>query len=393
MKTNEFIPYAKQNINQSDIKSVSKALQSDIITRGPEVANFEGDIAKYCGAKYAVAFSSGTEALVAACFAAEITPYDRLICSANSFVASATCAMRFGAKVILADIDKETGCPLLDTLIAPLSDPLSRGKHMLMPVHYGGIACDMKALNMQIKTPDTVIIEDACAALGSIYPSGERVGSCAYSQMTTFSFHPAKTITTGEGGMVLTNEKKYDERLRAYRNNGITKDPEKLSIPSPGPWYFESQFIGANNNFTEMQAALGKSQFKRLGRTLEKKRKLAAKYRKELSDLPHVQLFPERYDLESALNIFFIRLDFSEINISKKELMEELYENGIGTQVHYIPIYRHPFFINVYGDLKDNFPNMEAFYNEALTLPMYADLNDSQVMKICKLVKELSSKP
>ena len=194
--------------------------------------------------------------------------------------------------------------------------------------------------------------------------------------------------------MVLTNDSKLEERLKSYRNNGITKDPEKLRHSSPGPWYFESQLIGVNNNFTEMQAALGRSQLKRLSKNLEKRHKLAKKYRSELSNIEYISLPNERYDQESAQNIYFIRIDFSKVKIDKSTLMEKLHEKGVGTQVHYIPIYRHPFFTDLYGDLKHQYDQMELFYSQALTLPLYYDLNEHEVEEICNLLKGLlSNKP
>ncbi len=387
-----FIPYAKQHISQADIRAVTKALSSNMVTRGPEVTHFEEEVAKFCGAKFAVALNSGTEAIAAAMFAAEASPHDHVVTSANTFIASATAAMRWGCRVHPVDLDLSTGNLSLENLERHLERPLSRGKIILEPVHYGGIPCDMRALDQMIRREDVVVIEDACAALGATYPSGEKVGSCAYSHMTVFSFHPAKSITTGEGGMVLTNSLELAERLRRYRNNGIVREEDKLQHAKPGPWYFESQELGINGNFTDFQAALGRSQLKRLRKGLEKKCKLVKKYREELSDCSLISFAPEETDSLSAHNLLAVRIDFDSCAIDKPALIRQLHEKGIGTQVHYIPIHHHPIFEKHFGNFRESLPQAETFYERTLSLPLFLDLTETQVKTVVKALKESLAK-
>lgn len=385
----DFLPYAKQVISQADMKSVAKALASGMITRGPEVKRFEEEIAKYCGAKFAVAFPNGTEALAAACYAAEVSPFDRIVTSPNTFIATATCGLRHGATVSLVDIEQDSGNVAMDALLEKAEKPFSRGKYVLIPVHYAGVACDMHKLNAQIKNPSTVVIEDGCAALGGSYPTGEKIGSCAFSQMCTFSFHPAKSITTGEGGMVTTNQMHFYERLLLYRNNGVVRDQEKLQKSSPGPWYYEVQDVCVNNNFTDFQAALGTSQLKRLPKMLEKRKKLVYAYQKHLEGVEHLEFVSKGEVERSAHNLFVITLDFEALGIDRKNLMERLKEKNIGTQVHYLPVHLHPVYKDRYGDVSHALPHANAFYNKALTLPLFYDLTESQVEYVANSLKSI----
>lgn len=381
---NKFIPYAHQSIDQSDIESVSQALSGDMITRGPKVEEFEKTLASYCGAQYAVAFNSGTTALFAACFAAEVGPFDRILTSPNSFVATVSCAAHFRATPVFIDIDRNTGNIDLNQLKLNLEYQTTRGRNLILPVHFSGIPVDMQKIDYMITEPNTLIIEDAAHALGSTYADGQKVGSCAYSDMTIFSFHPAKTITTGEGGMVTTNNPKYYERLILYRNNGMVKNPE-----NPEPWFYEVQAITGNFNFTEMQAALGLSQFKRLDQFIAKRRELMALYREKLKDHPHVRLFTPEYDAHTAFHLCVAQIDFEACKTDRVTVMQNLKERGIGTQVHYIPIYRFPFFAKRSGDISPFFPQMEAYYASALSLPLYYDLTPADVEHVVKALKEL----
>ena len=264
MKTLPFLPYAKQSIDEQDIQAVGKALSAEWITRGPLVEAFEKEFASYCNAAYAVAFSSGSAALAAAYFAAQVGPSDRLISTPNTFIATVGAAMQYGAQPLFIDIDRKTGGIDLEQLIFNANQPLSRGRPILAPVHFAGIPVDMEELDRHLTNPDVVVIEDAAHAIGSNYPrQGPKVGSCAWSQMTMFSFHPAKTITTGEGGLVTTNDSELCRRLKLFRNNGIERDPQYLE-GEPAPWYYEVHALTNNFNFTEGQAALGSSQLRRI---------------------------------------------------------------------------------------------------------------------------------
>ena len=388
MKTTSFLPRGKHSISEKDIQEVVAVLKSESITRGPKVEEFENAAASYCGAKYAVAFSSGTSALMAAYHAAELNPYDRLITTPNTFAATVGAGIRYGATPVFVDIERNTGNLELSQIEHNINYESTRGRTILVPVHFSGIPVDMCRLEQMIAEPYTVTIEDAAHALGSSYPSGEKVGSCTYSAMTTFSFHPAEQITTGEGGMVTTNDDELCHRLKKFRNNGIeTAAPYLEGEPSPG--YYEVQEITGNFNFTEIQAALGLSQLKRLDKIAAKRRALVAAYRERLKDTPHLRLFTSQYDDITAYQLFVVQIDFNAYDTTRAEVMRKLTEEGIGTQVHYIPVYRHPFFTKGSGDIREYFPNMEAYYSQALSLPLFYDLTTDDVDRIVKKLKKV----
>ncbi len=387
MESKKFYPYGRQSINKEDVEEVITALNSNWITRGPTVQQFEKNFAEYCGAKYAVSFSSGTAALMASGFAAELGSFDKVITTPNTFVATAVPAIQAKAKTVFVDIDRNSGCLDLDLVKLNLEYQSTRGKLVIMPVHFAGIAVDIAALNEAIDDPNTIIIEDAAHALGSKYPDGQKVGSCAHSQMTIFSFHAVKNITTGEGGMVTTNSLDCYERLQRFKSNGIVRDEDDKT---QDPGYYEVLDITGNYNITDFQAALGISQLKRLDQMVNKRRKLMNAYRNFLAKVPHIKLFSDRYDKNTAFHLMVLQIDFEAYNKTRREVMEKLMEKGIGTQVHYIPLYRQPFFKNELGDLSGNFPEMEKYYSQALTLPLFYDLEIDDVSYICEsLIKIL----
>jgi UDP-4-amino-4,6-dideoxy-N-acetyl-beta-L-altrosamine transaminase len=384
----DFIPYARQSIDSDDIREVGNALASQTITRGPKVEAFENAIAQYCDAKYAVAFSSGTSAYIAACRAANIGQNDRFLTTPNTFIATSGAAILCGASPIFIDIARETGNMNLELLAHNMNVPSTRGKTVVAPVHFAGIAVDMQKLDSLIRHPDTVVIEDAAHALGSLYPDGQKVGCCAWSHMTMFSFHPAKTITTGEGGMITTNDESLYLRLKRIRNNGIVREASELE-GEPNPWYYEVHEVTNNYNFTEMQAALGLSQLARIDNFISHRRHLVGLYREKLKDFSAVRLMTAAYDLKTAFHLFCVQIDFKAYKTSRKEVMEKLMERGIGTQVHYIPLYRHPCLKKQSGDISEYFPEMEAYYAEALSLPLYYDLNEANIDRIVGALKSV----
>lgn len=390
MNTNPFLPYARQSIDSADIAAASQALEGPIITRGPKVEAFEDAIAKYCGAKYGVAFNTGTTALIAACHAAEVGPYDRMITTPNTFVASVTAGMRRGCTPIFVDIDRKTGNLNVEQAGINLEQKFSRGRHIILPVHFAGIAVDMCKLDSMIQNPDTVVIEDAAHALGSTYPDGQKVGCCAWSHMTIFSFHPAKTITTAEGGMVMTNDEELAHRLKRFRNNGIEREPGRLEVETP-PFdgYYEVKEMTGNYNFTEFQAALGLSQLNRIDQFIAKRQELMALYRQLLQNVPHVQLFTSEYDSRTAFHLCVVQIDFAAYNTTRGHVVSQLKERNIGTQVHYIPVYHHPFFNKPLGDISSYFPEMETYYAQALTLPLYYDLTKEDVERVVSNLQEV----
>lgn len=387
MNDETFLPYAKPFLNENDSFEMVKSLESYIITRGPIVESFEKAIADYCNVKYAVAFSSASSALMATYFAAKIGPQDKVITSPNTFVATVGGAMQRGAVPIFLDIDRKNGNLDMEQLEGTLSKPLSRGRMCITPVHFAGFSVDMQKMDRLIQNPDVIIIEDAAQALGSCYPTGEKVGSCCWSQMTVFSFHPAKILTTGEGGMVTTNDEELYRRLKRFRNNGIENDPQYLEEKS-APWYYEVNDLTGNFNFTEFQAALGLSQLSRLDQFIEKRRQLMNFYRSLLKDIPHLQLLQEDQDSYTAYHLCVVQIDFDAFKTTRAKVMNKLREKNIGTQVHYIPLYRHPYFKKVCGDIIDYFPQTEAYYSQALSLPLYSSLEIQDVKRVVKELKK-----
>lgn len=385
---NKFIPYAKQSIDESDISAVADAMRGVTITRGSKVEEFEKAVADYCSVKYAVAFSSGAAALLAACHAANVSKYDRVITTPNTFVATVTAGWHCGAEPLFIDIDRATGNLDLNLVEHNADYSSSRGHNIYIPVHFSGIPVDIKKLEGMVKDPDAVIIEDAAHALGSCYSDGQKVGCCAWSNMTIFSFHPAKNITAGEGGMVLTYDEELYHQLRRFRNSGIELDPGRLSS-HPYPGYYEVIQAGGNYHMTDLQAALGLSQLKRIDQFIAKRRKLLKTYIENLKSEKGVRFFDWSHNENAVPNLCVLQIDFDAYNISRKEVMELLKEKGIGTQVHYIPVYRHPFFTKAHPDISSYFPETEAYYSQALTLPLYNDLTEEEVIYIVKTLKEI----
>lgn len=384
----KFLPYAQPHIFQENIDEVAKSLTSTTITRGPMVEAFEKAVAEYCGAKYGVAFSNATAGLMAAYHVADIRPFDRIVTTPNSFVASVGPGVQHGATPVFIDIDRNTGNLSFEQLVLNINQKASRGKTIVVPVHFAGIPVNMQGVSRLINNPDTIVIEDAAHALGSHYEDGSRVGCCTWSDMTVFSFHPAKTITTGEGGMVMTNDENLYRLLQRFRNNGIERDPNYISGEA-APWYYEVMELTGNYNFTEIQAALGLSQLKHLDEFIDKRQKLMNRYREQLSSIQHIRLFLPNETLNIAYHLCVVQIDFKAYGTTRAEVMTALKDRGIGTQVHYIPLYRHPFFTKQAGDLTEYFPEMEAYYEQALSIPLFYDMSKEDVDRVAKSLKEV----
>lgn len=384
-----FLPYARQSIQEADVQAVSEALRGEIITRGNYVTQFEQAIANYCGVRYAVAFNNGTTALMAAYFAAGLSPFDRILTTPNTFIATVGAAVQAGVTPHFIDIDRSTGNLNLSLIKSHLNFRSTRGKLIILPVHFAGIAIDMKELSTLLYPyPDTIVIEDAAHAIGSSYPTGEKVGSCAWSQLTIFSFHPAKTITTGEGGMVTTNDPDLYHRLQLYRNNGIEREAPYLKKEAK-PGYYEVQAITGNFNFTDFQAALGLSQLQRLDQFIDKRRRLLHIYRKLLGNVPNLRLLSDQQDAITAFHLCVVQIDFAKHKTTREVVMQKLHEKGIGTQVHYIPLYYHPVLSHLHEKGILACPEMEIYYKEALSFPLYYDLKESEVERVCAELKRL----
>ena len=363
------IPYGRQSISQDDINAVIDVLKSDRITQGPSIEKFENAVANYCGTSYAVAVNSATSALHVACLAAGLAPNDILWTSPNTFVASANCALYCGASVDFVDIDPFSYNLSTACLESKLKEALKKKAlpKVIIPVHFAGQSCDMAAIGEMSKRYGFSVIEDASHAIGAKY-RGEPVGSCTFSDMTVFSFHPVKIITTGEGGMILTNKKELYEKLCRLRSHGITRDPSHMVAESAGPWYYEQVELGFNYRITDIQAALGASQLQRLNEFVSRRNFLAERYSKKMKDLP-LQLPAIHSACYSAWHLYVVRLQLTRMNRSHKEVFEMLSGAGVQVNLHYIPVHMQPFY-RARGFNIGDFPHAEQYYKEVISLPL-----------------------
>jgi UDP-4-amino-4,6-dideoxy-N-acetyl-beta-L-altrosamine transaminase len=375
----KFIPYGRQFIEEDDIKEVVKVLKSPWITQGPKIREFEEALCKYTGAKYAVVVSSGTAALHIACLAAGIKQGDEVITSPITFVASANCVLYCGGKPVFADIQEDT----INIDPQEIKKKISKRTRAIIPVHFAGHPCDLEEIYSIAKDNNLIIIEDACHALGAEY-KGYKIGSCKFSDMTVFSFHPVKSITTGEGGAVLTNNEELYEKLLMLRTHGITKDKNKLLNKNEGDWWYEMHYLGFNYRITDFQCALGLSQLKKLDRFIQYRRKIVEIYNKELSKIDEIILPVERPYVKSSWHIYYIRLKNSK---KRKEVFEFLREQNIGVQVHYIPIYHQPYYRQRFGYEIDEYPRAERYYKQAITLPLFPNMRDGEISFVIKAIK------
>lgn len=383
-----FIPYGRQNINQVDVDAVVQVLQSDFLTQGPKVPLFEKTVADFVGAKYAFAMNSATSALHVACLALGLKEGDVLWTSPITFVASANCALYCQADVDFVDIDPDTYNLSVEALktklkLAKINNKLPK---IVVPVHLCGQPCDMEQIYALSQEYGFSIIEDASHAIGGKYKDSY-IGSNQYSDITIFSFHPVKIITTAEGGMALTNNQELAKKMDLLRSHGVTRNPELMTKPSEGPWYYQQVELGFNYRMTELQAALGITQLTRLESFVAKRHEIAEKYNEILKDLPLITPYqlPETY---SGLHLYVIRLKLNELSKARKQIFEALREKGIGVNVHYIPVHTQPYYIQL-GFKQGDFPEAEAYYEAAISLPMYPDLTDDQIQYVCESLKEI----
>jgi UDP-4-amino-4,6-dideoxy-N-acetyl-beta-L-altrosamine transaminase len=394
-----FLPYGRQVIEDDDVAAVVDTLRGDWLTTGPVVGQFEEEFARRTGAPYAISCSSGTAALHLAALAAGLGEGDGAVVPALTFLATANAIRLAGAEVVFADVDPDTA------LMRPrdLEEAIKRARwpvRMILPVHIAGQVCDMPSIKSIADAVGATIVEDACHAVGTSYRDSNRashpVGACAHSDMAAFSFHPVKTIAMGEGGAVTTRDAQLAERLATLRNHGMTRDPGRFvnrelafsAEGTPNTWYYEMHEPGLNYRASDIHCALGLSQLRKLDRFVEKRRKLASTYDRLLAPLaPLVRPFGRVPDCEPAWHLYAVLIDFSTLDLSRDRLMRELRERGIGTQVHYLPVSRQPYYRDRYGDLP--LPGAQSYYDRCLSLPLYPSMSEDDVERVVTALSEI----
>ena len=382
------IPYAKQSISEEDILAIQTILHSDWLTQGPTIERFEKSVTDYCGAKYGVAISHGTSALHLSCLSLGLAPGDVLWTSTNTFVASANCALYCGASVDFVDIDPKTYNMCPHALAKKLEQAKRKGKlpKIVIPVHFSGQTCDMRAIKHLASEYHFSIIEDASHAIGASYLK-TKTGSSFYSDITIFSFHPVKLITTGEGGMALTNQPDLYQKLTLLRSHGITRNPAHMIGPIDGDWYYQQTALGYNYRMTDIQAALGISQLKQLDKFIERRRYLAKRYTNELQNLALILPWQHQKG-KSAWHLYVIQVKDST---KRQEVFNQLRASGINVNVHYIPVHTQPFYQQL-GFKRGEYPHAEQYYQRAISLPLYYSLSDKEQDFVIKNIKEIFKK-
>lgn len=370
------IPYGKQTIEQDDIQAVVDVLKSDFLTTGPKIAEFEQTVADYVGAKYAVAISNGTSALHAACFAAGIEPGDEVITTPLTFAASANCVLYCGGTPVFADVDPKTYNIDPEDIRRKITDRTKA----IIAVHLAGQPCDMDAIHSIAREHGLIVIEDGAHALGSGY-KGKKVGSM--SDMTTFSFHPVKPITTGEGGMIVTDNEDFYKKMVLFRSHGITRD-DSMMTRNDGPWFYQQFDLGYNYRITDIQCALGCSQMKKLDRFLACRKEIVARYNEAFADCDNIITPYQLSDTESGWHLYIVQVK----NCDRRKVFENMREKGIGVNVHYIPVYMHPYY-QEHGYENVHCANAEEIYSHIISLPLYPGLTSEQQNYVIDTLKSL----
>lgn len=370
------IPYGKQTIEQDDIQAVVDVLKSDFLTTGPKIAEFEQTVADYVGAKYAVAISNGTSALHAACFAAGIGPGDEVITTPLTFAASANCVLYCGGTPVFADVDPKTYNIDPEDIRRKITDKTKA----IIAVHLAGQPCDMDAIHSIAREHGLIVIEDGAHALGSVY-KGKKVGSM--SDMTTFSFHPVKPITTGEGGMIVTDNEDFYKKMVLFRSHGITRD-DSMMTRNDGPWFYQQFDLGYNYRITDIQCALGCSQMKKLDRFLARRKEIVARYNEAFADCDNIITPYQLSDTESGWHLYIVQVK----KCDRRQVFENMREKGIGVNVHYIPVYMHPYY-QEHGYENVHCANAEEIYSHIISLPLYPGLTSEQQDYVIDTLKSL----
>ncbi|MBU0482009.1 MAG: UDP-4-amino-4,6-dideoxy-N-acetyl-beta-L-altrosamine transaminase [Proteobacteria bacterium] len=382
------IPYGHQDISETDIQNVVEVLRSDFLTQGPVIPVFEKAVAAYCGSRHAVAVNSATSALHIACLALGVGRGDSVWTTPITFVATANCALYCGADVDFVDINPHTNNMSVECLSKKLEEAEVTGRlpKVVIPVHFCGQSCEMEAIASLGKRYGFNIVEDASHAIGGRYRD-EPIGSCCYSDITVFSFHPVKIITTGEGGMLLCNNDDLARRMQLLRSHGITRDPSEMTHFPDGPWYYQQIVLGFNYRMTDIQAALGMSQLQRLDEFVLKRHDIAKCYNELFAELPLMipACLPDSF---SSMHLYVVRLQLAEIVKSQQEVFDALHSAGIGVNLHYIPVYRQPYYKSL-GFTAGYCPEAERYYMEAISLPIYSSMNRQQLDFVLFTVKQL----
>ncbi|MEK4424135.1 UDP-4-amino-4,6-dideoxy-N-acetyl-beta-L-altrosamine transaminase [Solibacillus sp. FSL K6-1523] len=369
----DYLPYGKQWLENDDIEAVINVLKSDYLTTGPTIANFEQKVANYVGAKYAVAFSNGTAALHGACFAAGIGEGDEVITTPITFAASANCVSYEGGTVVFADINEVTYN--IDPI--EIEKKITPQTKAIIPVHFTGQPVQLDEIHAIAKNHKLIVIEDAAHALGAEY-KGKKIG--ALSDMTMFSFHPVKHVTTGEGGVITTNSESYYKKLVQFRSHGITRDMESMT-QNDGPWYYDMQFLGYNYRMTDIQAALGLSQMDKLDNFVERRREIVQMYDEAFKDTEYLVTPKQLFEGNSSWHLYVIQLNLDKINSTRKEIFEALVAQNIGVNVHYIPVHTLSYYKEL-GYKEGSMPKAEALYETIITLPLFPKMTNEDVKDV-----------
>lgn len=382
------IPYGRQDINQQDIDAVVEVLRSDFLTQGPQVPLFEKTVADYCGASFGVAVNSATSALHIACLALGLGRGDYLWTSPNTFVASANCALYCGAEVDFVDIDPRTYCMSVEALEQKLAKAKANNKlpKIVVPVHFAGQSCDMKRIHELGQQYGFKIIEDASHAIGGRYLD-KPVGSCEFSDICVFSFHPVKIITTAEGGLATSNNVELAEKMALLRSHGITRSPDLMTKEADGGWYYQQVDLGFNYRMTEIQAALGVSQMNRLDEFVSRRHELKERYDDFLKNLP-VAIPYQSANAYSAMHLYPLQLQLEILNKTHVQIFQELRDKGLGVNLHYIPIHTQPYYERM-GFKSGDYPNAEHYYQHAISIPMYQGLTDAQQDQVVSIISKV----
>lgn len=370
-----YLPYGTQSIDDQDIEAVIKVLKSDYLTTGPAVEKFEKSIASYVNTKYAVAFSNGTAALHGACFVAGIAPGDEVITTPMTFAASANCVLYQGGKVVFADIEENT----YNICSREIEKKITKNTKAIIPVHFTGQPANLDEIHRIAQKYNLIVIEDAAHAIGATY-KGRKIGGL--SDMTMFSFHPVKHITTGEGGIITTNNESYYKKLIQFRSHGITRDPSILN-ENHGPWYYEMQFLGFNYRMTDLQAALGNSQMKKIDSFVNRRKEIITEYNRAFQTNPDIVIPFQAEDVDSSWHLYII-----QVKKNRKEVYEALHAKNIGVNVHYIPVHTLPYYKEL-GYLKNSMPIAENLYENILSLPLFPAMNEQDVIDVIQAVKDV----